>query len=89
MAGGSITGVVGRIEGSYFVAAAINGYTVTRSETNDWSLRATVVQADAFKLTQRPLVFVAPTNQGAMRWPITVIEQGPSELRAKLGPPLP
>jgi len=88
VAGGSITGVVGRVEWSYFVAAAIHGYTVTRSAENAWRLTATVVQADAFKLTQTPLVFVAPHDNGAWRWPILSSTLQAGTLTAQLGPPI-
>lgn len=89
MTGGAIRGVVGRIEWRYFVAAAIEGYTVTRSADNQWSLLATVIQADAFKLRQRPLVFAAPYDAGVWRWPIQSLDVGPNHIRATLGEPLP
>lgn len=88
MAGGSITGVVGQVKWSYYTAAAINGYVVTRSTDNRWSLRGTIVLADAFKLSQRPLVFVAPTQKGDMRWPIVDIQIAKGEVTAQLGPPV-
>lgn len=73
---------------SYYKAAAINGYTVTRSDTGAWSLRGIVVASDAFKLAQRPLMFVAPTEHGAMKWPIRTLELQPDgTLAATLGPP--
>jgi len=92
MPAGVIKGVVGLIKWSYYTAAAINGYTVTLSATGDWSLRATIVNADAFKLKQRPLMFVAPHDKGEWRWPIEsiVLGQGPQQtVTAKLGAPAP
>lgn len=86
MAGGSITGVVGQIKWHYYVAAAINGYTVTRNE-GVWSLRGTVVLSDAFKLSQRPLTFVAPHERGEWRWPIETLQIADGALTARLGPP--
>lgn len=93
----SIRGVVGQIRWSYYVAGAINDYVVWRAK-GVWQLQATVVQADAFKLAQRPLTFVAPTKAGAWRWPIQVLQvadgcqlelpSGPFPIRARLGPPL-
>lgn len=86
-------GVVGKITWSYYTAAAINGYTVTRSAAGAWSLSATVVMADAFKLKQHPLKFVAPHATGEWRWPIEAasvemgLSVGPNQLRARLGPP--
>lgn len=88
MAGGSITGVVGSIAWSYYTAAAINGYTVTHTE-GQWALRGTVVLADAFKLTQRPLTFVAPHANGEWRWPIHSLELADGRVFARLGPPEP
>ena len=86
-----IRGVVGQIRWAYYTAAAINGYTVTRSKAGAWSLSATVVLADAFKIAQRPLLFVAPHEKGEWVWPINTLEYdsrlGPN-LRATLGTPL-
>jgi hypothetical protein len=91
---GRLTGVVGRITWAYYNAAAINGYTVTRSHDNRWALTGTIVTADAFKLTQRPLMFVAPHARGTWRWPIRDLElqpnaRTPTSIRAILGPPEP
>lgn len=86
MAGGSITGVVGQIKWAYYVAADIHGYTITRSEAR-WSLSGFVGVSDAFKLSQRPLTFVAPTAKGDWRWPIETIEIADGRLIASLGPP--
>lgn len=80
--------MVGQIKWSYYVAAALEGYTVTRTPENRWTLVATVVQADAFKMRQRPLHFVAPHATGEWRWRIESIDIGPQQLRATLGPPL-
>jgi hypothetical protein len=87
MAGLSISGVVGHVKWAYYTAAAVNGYKVTRSADNRWSLRGTIVLADAFKLSQRPLMFVAPTEKGEWRWPIVDLQIISGELTAQLGPP--
>lgn len=86
MTGGSIKGVVGLVKWSYYTAAAINGYTVTRSESV-WTLQASVVASDAFKLSQRPLVFVAPHAKGEWRWPIESLYIVDGTLTARLCPP--
>jgi hypothetical protein len=85
----SIRGVVGRIDWGYFRAAAINGYTVTRTG-DTWTLRGTVVARDAFNLTRTPLIFVAPTKPfGELRWPIESFAIGDDGvLRARLSPRL-
>jgi hypothetical protein len=56
----SITGVNGQIKWSYYTAARIEGYAVYRDKDDRWSMTATIVLSDAFKLRQRPLMFVAP-----------------------------
>lgn len=73
-----IAGVVGVIRWQDYNAAAIHGYTVTWShERRTWSLRATVVLADAFKLSMRPLCFVARTKTADWEWTIdTMTLQG-------------
>lgn len=90
---GFIRGVVGRIEWGYYPAAAINGYSVSKRPDGRWSLRATLVTANAYNLAQRPLVFVAPHEKGEWRWPVEQIDTGsalgPREIVAALGEPLP
>jgi hypothetical protein len=91
--GRAIRGVVGRIEWGYFAAGALNGYSVRRGEDGTWALHGTLVNFDAFKIRQRPLVFVAPHQDGEWRWPVRTVDlgsgSGPRELRATLGPQLP
>lgn len=88
-----IRGVVGRIDWGYFAAAAINGYVAQHHEDGSWTLTGTVVTFDAFKIRQRPLIFIAPHQQGEWRWPIRTLDlgdgHGPRELRATLGAQLP
>lgn len=84
----TIRGEVGQIRWSYFIAAAVQGYRVRRLPDDTWRLRGTVVAADAFKLAQRPLVFVAPHERGAWRWPIVDLDLHAGALTARLGPPV-
>ena len=89
----AIRGVVARIDWGYFAAAAINGYTIQRQDDGRWMVQATVVTFDAFKIRQRPLIFIAPHKDGEWRWPVTSLDlgdgHGPRALRATLGPQLP
>lgn len=78
---------MGQIKWHYYVAAAINGYTVTRSAEGQWHVRGTVVLSDAFKLSQRPLTFVAPHEKGEWCWPIVSFEIADGALSATLSPP--
>lgn len=89
MAAPTLTGVVGHIKWHYYTAAAINGYAVTRSKDGrQWSLTATVVLHDAFKMAQSPLTFVAKHAKGEWRWPIESVQLVEHhQLTAKLGPP--
>lgn len=85
-----ITGVVASIRWAYYTAAAVNGYTVTRDPvTRAWSVTGTIVLADAFKLTQRPLKFVAPHAKGEWVWPIdSPVPRVAGPFMAKLGNPI-
>jgi hypothetical protein len=95
--GVSIAGIVGAIRWDYYTAAGIHGYTASCTKDGVWSLTATVVLSDAFKMAQRPLVFVAMhAKKGldgqcvvktAWRWPILSYTLVDHQLTAKLGPP--
>lgn len=82
-----IRGVIARITWSYYTCAAIHGYTVrVNKKTRAGSLRATIVESDAFKLTQRPLEFVAPIHKGTMRWEIVSHSISNGTVTATLAP---
>jgi hypothetical protein len=88
-----IRGKVGRIDWGYFAAAAIMNFIARRLGDGTWSLHGIAIDHDAFKLSQRPLVFIAPHKDGEWRWPVKTIElgpgKGPREFVATLGPQLP
>lgn len=85
----TLTGIIGRIEWGYYVAAAIEGYTVTGEKDNTWRLTATVVLSDPFKLAQRPLRFVAPHAKGVWTWPVQTLHvEQHGRVTARLGPPV-
>lgn len=89
MAGAVITGVVGAIQWAYYHAATIEGYTVIGigpKPIRRWRLSARVVMRDPFKLSRRPLMFVAPHAGGVWRWPIVQVDQVGDRLTAELGP---
>jgi hypothetical protein len=70
-----IEGVVGELRWNYYRAAEITGYRVTWSSSERrWSLAATVVLADAFKIAQRPLRFVARVRDAEWEWDMDTIE---------------
>jgi hypothetical protein len=85
-----IEGIVAEIRWTYYTAAAINGYRLTwERAARRWSLAATVVLADAFKIAQRPLVFVALVRGAEWQFDILSFElpglHGP--MTARLGLP--
>lgn len=82
-----LTGIVGHVKWHYYTAAAINGYTVRCSAQRQWTLTATVVLSDAFKMAQRPLTFVAKHAKGEWRWPVQTHELNNGRLTARLGSP--
>ena len=75
----------------YYKAAGLGAWTVTRAEFGTWTLTATVLTPDAFRMQQRPLTFVARHANGTWRWPILTMDPdgGPNQLRATLGAPAP
>jgi len=85
-----VSGVVGSIKWHHYPAAAINGYTVAplNKARTEWRLTATVVLADAFKMAQTPLTFVAKHAKGEWQFPIKRFTRDEYRLSATLGPPL-
>lgn len=83
---GTVRGVEGRIRWQYYEAATVHEYTLTRTG-GGWALRGILGLSDAFKLSQRPLTFVAPHKGGQWRWPIDSFVVEPNRmLVATLGP---
>jgi hypothetical protein len=85
-----IEGVVAEVRWSHYTAAAINGYQLTwKRDVRRWQLSATVVLADAFKIAQRPLIFVARVRNADWEFEILSFDlpglRGP--LTARLGLP--
>jgi hypothetical protein len=80
-----ITGVVGQLRWAYYMAGAINGYTLTRVSATSWTLAGTLVSHDPFKLSQRPLVFVAPHQGGEWRWLVQDLVVHHGHVSATLG----
>lgn len=81
----TVRGLVGQVMWGYHLAGSVSQWTVSKSD-GAWSLSATVVSSDAFRLSQRPLVFVAPHKDGAWRWPIVSLQIEGAALTAQLGP---
>jgi hypothetical protein len=85
-----LSGAVGHIKWGHYTAAALTVYTATPSNParTEWTVRATVVLDDAFKMAQRPLVFVAKHAKGEWRFPIrSVARDEAGALMASCGEP--
>ena len=83
----TLTGSAAVVRWGYAPAATVGPWTIT-AIPDGGSLTATVVSADTFAVSQRPLVFVVTRSSGqGSKWPITTLQiEGPS-LTATLGPP--
>lgn len=87
-------GVVAEIRWHTYTAAAIRGYVLHRARSGVVTARATIVLSDAFKLAQRPLVFVMPVRLGKpprqrdaeFCYPIETLTVRDGRLDATLGP---
>lgn len=82
----TVRGVNGSLMLGYQIAGSLGAWTVTRSD-DVWSLTATVVNTNAFRISQRPIVFEARHAKGVWRWPITSLQIAGASLTAVLGPP--
>lgn len=80
------TGAEAQVRWGYHSAATLRDWTVSRDEHGSLKLYASVVRADAFRLSQRPLVFVVNHPKGSWRWPITELQNEGASVRATLGP---
>lgn len=80
-----ITGVVGRINWAYFLAGDVRDWTLSM-DGGVRSLTGTLQNPDTLRLSQQPLVFVAPHAKGAYRWPITSLQIAGASCTAMLGP---
>jgi hypothetical protein len=82
-----VSGRVARVKWTYFTAAEVSAYTVTYEAAGAWQMGAKVEIADAYLLTQRPLMFVAPFRGGAWQWPVKTVELAADgrRLTARLG----
>jgi hypothetical protein len=81
----TVKGVTGELRWGYLSAATLDAWTVTKCP-GPWSLTARIVTSDALRIAQRPLVFVAPHQGGAWRWPILDLQVTDGALTASLGP---
>jgi hypothetical protein len=85
--GVTVTGQTARVAWGDLTAAHVRAWTVTKAHDGSWSLAATVDDQDAFRVTQRPLVFSARFGRVTRRWPVESLQMLDGTLTASLGPP--
>jgi hypothetical protein len=88
-AGVLATGLHGRINWHYYPAADVRGFMVERDERGILTLRASIANADTYKLTKTPLTFIVTLQRGSWHWPIEeVIAYDGDAFTARLGAPM-
>lgn len=80
-----VKGVRGVIRWGYDTAATLNGWSVSPEKNGTFKLSATVAESNPFKVTQRPLTFVAPLQGAELRWSITTMVITNGTVTATLG----
>jgi len=80
-----IDGVTASLRWGYTSAATLGTWTLTKRDDGRWSLKAVVVLADTFRVSQRPLVFEAPHANGVWRWPVVELQMLDGSLTATVG----
>lgn len=81
----TVKGAEGSLRWVYHLAATLRHWTIEKS-AGGYSLTATVVNADTFRVSQRPLTFVAPVQGVSWRFPLTTLQITGVSLSATLGP---
>lgn len=84
----TVRGVAGALYWGYYLAGTVKAWTATRSATNPHgTITATIVTLDAYRATQRPMMFVVSHQHGSWRWPIVDLQIAEGGMTAQLGPP--
>jgi len=86
-----VRGTAGQIRWAYYVAAGVEGFTLLQQKPRPgvipkWSLAARIVGSDAFKMAQRPLLFVTVVRDKRWLFPIETFRMDGDRLTATLGP---
>ncbi len=79
------TGQEGELRWSYHRAAVLSSWSISAEPTSGLRLTATVVNMDAFRVSQRPLTFQVPRPSGqAWTWSLQTLQITGSNLVALL-----
>jgi len=81
----TISGVTGSLKWSYHEAGLLGAWTVTTAE-GVRTLSVTLLKSDAYRVSQRPLVFVASVANAVRRWSVSELQIQGASLTAVLGP---
>lgn len=77
----------GTVRWGYYAAAAVRDVILEWDlAAKEYRLKATVVTADTFRLSQQPLVFQIAHDKGVWRWPVKSLQVADGTLTAVLGP---
>jgi hypothetical protein len=83
----TLTGRSGQLVWVYHLAARVGAWTLTSTGGPGASLTAAVEDADAYRITQRPITFVVHRPSGPpWRWPVETLQVHGDTLTAALGP---
>jgi hypothetical protein len=82
----TLRGVNGSIRWGYHLAATCAKWCVVRKDDGSFTLSASTSQANAYHLTQRPLVFTVSVVGGMLTWPIRSLDVTGSTVTGTLGP---
>jgi hypothetical protein len=82
----TVTGATGTLRWGYHVAGTLRAWTVTKTDEAGLVLTAQIQELNAFRIKQRPLMFVVAHTQGVWRWPVTAVQMADTTLTASLGP---
>jgi hypothetical protein len=83
-----IRGTAAEIRWAYYIAAGVEGWALRPPRKDGpqvWTLSARLVGSDAFKMAQRPLLFVTQFGKGRSVWPIERFQMTGDQLTATLG----
>jgi hypothetical protein len=81
----TVTGATGALHWGYHVAGTLRAWAITKTDEG-LVLTAQIQDLNAFRIKQRPLVFVVAHTHGVWRWPITAAQMADTTLTASLGP---
>ena len=82
----TLSGAEAVIRLDYHVAASVGAWTITTGENGGLTLSGSIVHANHYRLSQRPLVFVMTRPGAVCRWPILELQIQGASISATLGP---